>query len=206
MSDEVIDYSQYQEQLYIKEFFKDHIGSFLDVGAADGIEFSNVYQLLLDGWSGVSVEPETQTFRRLINNYEQFGTRSELLLAVIDQHEKFITFYENHQLSTTSQQHMQDWEWHTIENNAFWRPITHYAITLNTLLKHYADRNFDFISIDLEGQNNSVVTNTDWNLAPNCKLICIEHDENEEPLIEYMQQYGYTVYHRTSCNLLMSRI
>jgi len=107
-----MDYSQYEEQIHIKEFFGDRIGSFLDVGAADGITFSNVYELLLNGWSGVSVEPETQTFRNLINNYEQFGNRSELVVSVIDTKEGFVTFYENGQLSSTSQQHMEHWDWH----------------------------------------------------------------------------------------------
>jgi len=200
-----MDYSQYEEQIHIKEFFGDRIGSFLDVGAADGIMFSNVYELLLNGWSGVSVEPETQTFRNLINNYEQFGNRSELVVSVIDTKEGFVTFYENGQLSSTSQQHMEHWDWHRQQHGYEWRPITHYAITLNTLLKNYAARNFDFISVDIEGQNREVVCSTDWNLAPNCKLLCIEHDTHDEAIIDHLTQYGFTMYKRTPVNLLVSR-
>lgn len=201
----MIDHSQYQEQIHIKEYFGEYTGSFLDVGAADGIRFSNVYQLLLDGWSGLSVEPETQTFRRLIHNYEQFGNRSELALHVINSKEGFVTFYENGQLSTTSHEHMANWENHRKMHNYEWRPISHYAITLDMLLKQHSSRNFDFISVDLEGENLSVVTSTDWNLAPHCKLLCIEHDQNEQPLIDYMTQYGFEEYKRTPVNLLMSR-
>lgn len=199
------DYSQYKEQLYIKEFFGDNIGKFLDVGAADGIQFSNVYRLLLDGWSGVSVEPETQTFRHLINNYEQFGSRSELTVSVIDTTEGFVTFYENGQLSSTSVDHLQNWEWHRQQYGYDWKPITHYAITLNTLLKHYANRNFNFISVDIEGKNTEVICSTDWNLAPECKLICIEHDNNEQAIIDYMLGYGFELYVRTPVNILMRR-
>lgn len=198
-------YSQNDEQEYILKFFKDDIGTFLDVGAADGVTFSNVYQLLLNGWSGVSVEPDTRTIRELIGNYRQFGDRSEILVAVIDPIERFVTFYENGQLSTTSLEHMANWDWHRQKYQYDWLPITHRTTTLNSLLDHYKDHNFSFISVDLEGQNHSVVTNTDWNLASNCKLICIEHDQNEEPLIEYMKQFGYELYHRTSVNILLSR-
>lgn len=198
-------YSQYEEQKYILEYFGNYIGSCLDVGASDGVDYSNVYQLLLDGWHGVSVEPATQTFTKLVNNYSQFGTRSELVLAVIDQNPGFVTFYENHQLSTTSVKHMAEWEWHRIEHGYDWLPVTHYAITLNSLLQNYISRNFDFISIDLEGQTNSVVCSTDWNLAPNCKLLCIEHDQNWDPLIAYLEPFGFKFYHKTSVNLLMSR-
>lgn len=198
-------YSQYDEQEHIKNFFGDTVGSFLDLGAADGIEFSNVYQLLLDGWSGVSVEPETQTFRALLNHYEKFGNNVEFVMALIDANPGFITFHENGQMSTTSEKHMQDWEWHRQKYNYDWKPITHYAITLNDVLKHYSSKNFDFISVDLEGQNHSVVTSTDWNLAPNCKLVCIEHDQDEQPLLDYMSRFGFKFYHRTSVNLLVSR-
>jgi len=200
-----MDHSQYKEQQYIKDFFGDTVGTFLDVGAADGIVYSNVYQLLLDRWSGISVEPESQTFRQLINNYEQFGTRSELVLAVIDTTEGFVIFYENGQLSSTSSEHMQNWDWHKKEHNYEWKPITHYAITLNSLLKQYSSRNFDFISIDIEGQNHSVITSTDWNLAPSCKLLCIEHDQKEQSLIDHMAQYGFSLYASTPVNVLLSR-
>lgn len=202
----MIDHSQYKEQLFIKEFFGDNVGTFLDVGAADGIVFSNVYQLLLDGWSGISVEPETQTFRQLINNYEKFGTRSELVMSVIDTKEGFVTFYENGQLSSTAHEHMQNWEWHRKEHNYEWKPITHYAITLDSLLKQYSSRKLNFISIDIEGQNYSVVTGTDWNLAPNCKLLCIEHDQKEQSLVDHMLQYGFSLYALTPVNLLLSRL
>jgi hypothetical protein len=202
----MIDYSQYKEQLFIKKFFGEKVGTFLDVGAADGIVFSNVYQLLLDGWCGISVEPETQTFRQLINNYEQFKTRSELVMSVIDAKEDFVTFYENRQLSSTSHEHMQNWEWHRKEHNYEWKPITHYAITLDSLLKQYSSRNLDFISIDIEGKNYAVVINTDWNLASNCKLLCIEHDQKEQSLIDHMLQYGFSPYALTPVNLLLSKL
>jgi FkbM family methyltransferase len=199
------DYSQHQEQLSIKEYFGEHVGTFLDVGAADGIGFSNVYQLLLDGWSGLSVEPETQTFRELVNNYEQFGNRSELALSVINSRPGFVTFYESGQLSTTSHEHMAKWEAHRLEHGYEWKPISHYAITLDMLLQQHSSRNFDFISVDLEGENLSVVTSTNWHLAPQCRLVCIEHDQNEQLLIEYMDQYGFELYKHTAVNLLMSR-
>jgi FkbM family methyltransferase len=200
-----MDYSQYQEQEYILEYFGSSTGTFLDIGAADGITFSNVYQLLLNGWSGISVEPETQTFRTLIHNYKRFESRSELVMSVIDKQEGFVTFYENGQLSSTSTEHIANWEWHRLKNGYEWKPITHYAITLDAMLKNYAARNFDFISIDIERQNNSVVLSTDWNLAPECKLICVEHDQNWDPIIGYLEQYGFKFYQRTPVNILMSR-
>lgn len=196
-------YSQYEEQQYILEFFGNSIGRYLDVGAADGITFSNVYQLLLNGWSGISVEPDTKTFRDLMYNYERFADHTELLMAVVDTDEHFVTFYENGQLSSISEEHMARWEQHRIEHNASWIPVTHKTITLNSLFQY--SNNFDFISVDIEGNNLQVVKATDWNLVPNCKLLCIEHDNQDIELIEYLTNYGFTQYKRTPVNLLMAR-
>lgn len=199
------DYSQYEEQLHIKNFFGDYVGSCLDIGAADGITFSNVYQLLLDGWSCVSVEPETQTVRQLINLYKQFNERSEILLAVVDKIERFVKFYENGQLSSTSQEHMDSWEWHRQQHGYEWKPVTHRTVTLNSILEYYSDRTFDFISVDLEGQNHEVVASTDWNLATNCKLLCVEHDQDWDSIINCLKPYGFNEYKVTPVNILLSR-
>lgn len=199
------DYSQYEEQLHITKFFGTQIGTFLDVGAADGITFSNAYNLLLNGWSGVSVEPESQTFRALKNNYRRFGDRSEQLIAVLDTYEHFVTFYENGQLSSISQDHMDRWEQHRIENNAKWDPVTHYAITLDKVLTNYIDKQFKFISIDTEGKNLDLVRTTNWNLAEHCELICIEHDQDQESIAACMVPYGFKEYALTPVNIIMSR-
>lgn len=199
------DYSQYEEQKYIEQFFGSYTGTFLDIGAADGITFSNVYRLLLNGWKGVSVEPDSHTVHRLINLYKQFSDRSEILLAVLDTQEQFLTFYENGQLSSTSHEHMANWEHHRLKHNSEWQPVTHYSITLNRLLSHYSDHNFDFISVDLEGQNYNVVSTTDWNLVPTCKLLCIEHDQRQEDFIQVLVPYGFTEYQITPVNILLSR-
>lgn len=199
------DYSQYEEQKYILEFFGDKIGTFLDVGAADGMTFSNVYQLLLNGWAGISVEPESKTLVQLSSLYQQFNGRSEIVVAVVDTMERFVTFYENGQLSSTSQEHIDNWEWHRQQHGYEWRPVTHRTVTLNSLLSHYSDRNIDFISVDIEGNNLGVVSATDWNLASNCKLLCVEHDQDWDSIINCLKPYGFSEYKVTPVNVLLSR-
>ncbi len=198
-------YSQLNEEEYILQFFGNKKGSFLDIGAADGITFSNVYQLLLNGWKGVSVEPETKTFVELQNNYKQFGIRAELANFVINAKYGMVVFYENGQLSSLSTNHIDKWAEHTKINNATWLPSYRFAITLDTVLIKFSSRKFDFINLDIEGMNIAVIKATDWNLAPHCKLVCLEHDGRPEEIENHLKQFGFTTYMTNEINILLSR-
>jgi FkbM family methyltransferase len=64
-------YGQYGQDSVIKQFFdKKGIinGIFLDVGAHDGIRFSNTYILEKDGWEGVCVEAHPDYFKIMQSN------------------------------------------------------------------------------------------------------------------------------------------
>jgi len=197
-------YTQYDEQEKIKEFFGSHIGQYLDVGAACGIVYSNVYDLLLSGWSGTSVEASAVEFRTLQQNYREFKDRTTLVNAVIAEKKGFTEFYTEGQLSTTSKDHMKLWNEEAIKHSWTWDPSLNYAITLNKLLKHL-NTDFDFVSIDVEGTNSEIVKSIKWKLLPNCKLICIEHEGKEKEFARYLKKFGFTVYHHTPVNLLLRR-
>lgn len=201
---EIENYSQYDEQEKIKEFFGSHRGNYLDVGAACGIKFSNVYPLLISGWSGTSIEANAKEFTMLQANYRPFKDRVNLVNAVVADQPGFVKFYTEGQLSTTSQEHMKLWEPPAKKYNWNWDPSINYAITLNQVLEHLKT-DFDFVSIDIEGTNTEVIKSINWDLLPKCKLICIEHEEKEQIYVDYLKQFGFNVYHRTSVNLLMSR-
>jgi FkbM family methyltransferase len=59
------DFSQDGEQAAILDWAAGYPGSFLEVGAYDGVNFSNTRALMLQGWSGVAVEPAPDMCDRL---------------------------------------------------------------------------------------------------------------------------------------------
>ena len=63
-------YSQYgQDKWIIEKFFSDKKdGTFVDIGAHDGVTFSNTYFLESAGWKGVAVEPIKEVYEKLIKN------------------------------------------------------------------------------------------------------------------------------------------
>ena len=58
--------------IYEQYFGLRNEGYFVDVGAYNGIDFSNTWGLAKRGWTGLALEPNPQTFAQLKNNYKEF--------------------------------------------------------------------------------------------------------------------------------------
>jgi len=54
--------------IYEKYFGQKTDGTFVEIGAYDGYEWSNTWGLMSAGWRGVEVEPNPYVFKSLINN------------------------------------------------------------------------------------------------------------------------------------------
>ena len=65
-------YSQYGEEKIIDNFFKGkRRGLCIDVGAADGIRFSNSRRLIESmDWAALLIEPHPTYFRQLVHLYK----------------------------------------------------------------------------------------------------------------------------------------
>jgi hypothetical protein len=50
-----VSYSQNKEEEVILNYFNGHVGTFVDLGANDGITFSNTRALAERGWKGVLI-------------------------------------------------------------------------------------------------------------------------------------------------------
>lgn len=70
-------YSQLDQDKVIEAFFRRHGPKhrrFVEVGAFDGIHYSNVRRLHeAYGWTGVSIEPVRKNFQRLLDSYAGSG-------------------------------------------------------------------------------------------------------------------------------------
>jgi hypothetical protein len=61
-------FSQNNEEQVILNYFRDQAPAslhFLDIGANDGLNFSNIRQLALNGWNGACLEPSKSIQRTL---------------------------------------------------------------------------------------------------------------------------------------------
>jgi FkbM family methyltransferase len=162
-------YSQNNEQDIILKFFGGATGRFLDLGAYDGVTFSNTYALALKGWSGVAVEGSPNVFVKLQQNVK--GLPIELCQAVVTHGEEgLVTWHDNVEATATFVE----------ANRAKWAAKTPFtAMTLMTckverLVKLYGGQ-FDFVNIDVEGGSVDLFKRL-VKLMPDVKLWCVEHD------------------------------
>lgn len=189
-------YSQHGEQIQIELFFEERIGRFLDVGAFNGITYSNVYPLVLKGWRGVALEPAV-IFANLKENYKDYPNIicEKIGLAEFDG-EKLFYETNGNAISTTELKHKEMWEkvgTKYVESKIIVK-------TWQTIFKTFG-YDFNFISLDVEGNSVDLFKLLPIELLPQLELICVEHDNRQDEVV----LPGFEVYHLNCLNVLLRR-
>ena len=160
-------YSQHGEDLLVDRIIKpNRINTFLDIGANDGILFSNTYKFAKDGAKGICLEPSNLTFLKLrLNHLFNFRVKC-LKLAISDRVGVMYlneSGYENVLSTITSYKNKGSYSIKTI--------------TLEKLLNDSCNPNsFDLVSIDVEGFEDKVLEGAGKSLHL-CKIVIIEIDK-----------------------------
>lgn len=197
--------SQYGEDSIIDYFFKSKgisSGFFVDVGAADGVEHSNTYNLGINGWSGILIEPDEVAFNNLLKLYGNNKSIKLINEAVYSTSEKRPFYKEPGQASTLSEQFRD-------------KVIGLYGIKYDTKMitcnplysildRLSSPKNIDFLSIDAEGIDMIVLDTMDWDRYT-VSLLCVEHSMPKEDLRHYMESKNYKFYYETCGNTFYIR-
>jgi len=198
-----MDYSQNGEQKIIMDYFKDFEGTLLDIGANDGETLSNSRALMLNGWTGVLVEPSETAFKKLKDLYWN-NTKARLCNAGISNVSGVQKFYESGThlkkgdtslLSTLDSKELKRWEG---SDNEF--KETNIKCITYSQLKEFYDYKFDFINIDAEG--------LDWEILKQINLsdticLCIETNSiDDQKYIDYCANFGLKVLHKNFENII----
>lgn len=175
-------YSQVDQDLWVLEMLNNKKnGYFLDVGAYDGIKYSNSLLLEKDfDWSGLLIEAHPDNFNTLKNN------RKNTLVpyAVSDYNGKII--FEN-ECGTGSK---------VVEKNG----LSIDCITFEKMFEMYNVPNYiDYISLDIEGMEYLSLTKFPFDKYK-FKLLTVEHNlymsgsENKEKIKDILLKNGYVIY------------
>lgn len=193
--------SQYGEHVFILEHFAGRTGRFLDVGAYDGLNFSNTRQLMEIGWSGVCVEPSPMVFPYLCENTDKFSLVQCLQAAVIpdDFQGNGKMWVTQDALSTLVKSHR---DIITVRNPLV--PYTEVHVPIlkwQEFLKVYPEP-YDFINIDVEGMNWEILRD-----GPMAEMICIEMDPADmiPKMKEHLKLFGLGNQKEIGGNLLAWR-
>lgn len=161
-------YSQVGQDKYLNEniFNNKKYGNFLDIGAHDGVTFSNSYFFEKElEWSGICVEPNPEIFEKLIKtrkckciNSCVSMVDSEIDFTIIKGYSEMLSGITENYDPRHKARIQREVLLHggTIEN------IKVKSEKLTTICEKNEMYNFDFCSIDVEGSEVSILKSIDF--------------------------------------------
>lgn len=184
------------EPEFINRFFdRTDNGFFVDIGAFDGICYSNTRALWERGWSGILVEPDPVSFARLKANYHG-APRVKLINAAIVAVTGPTAFYRH-----TDPQRI-GWHSTNLDWVDTWPAGTVDVTTANGM--KFSDlalpRSIDFLSIDAEGSDYDILRSIPDTVRPRLILLEVDKAGIREKVEPEMDRRGYSFVWGTYLN------
>lgn len=186
-------YSQSLEEQYILEYFEGQKGTFIDIGANEGITFSNTRALAELGWSGCFVEPSPKAFERLKKNYKglsgfyfyNVALGNHNGTAILQESASLISTSDVGLVSTFEVSEMQRFKKVTT-----YEPVSVKMFKWKTFYNRLKIKEFTMVNLDVEGFEMHILPDMDLSKT---KLLVIEHNGKQELKKQYLEcttKYG----------------
>lgn len=203
-------YSQNNEQQVIIDYFgPDYIGTFIDIGANNGITFSNTRALVELGWKGILIEPSPKAFHKLKQLYPKtkkgiytydYAIGNKIGDAVLNESGPLCSPNDIALVST-----FQENEMNRFKNICTYEQVTVKMITWRTFYNKIYIKTFDVVSIDVEGMETIILKQMDLEKLK-VKLLCLEWNGNAAVKSEFdILCEGYKVIYTSSENLIYAK-
>ena len=190
-------YSQKDEEAYILRAVEGmETGTFLDIGAYDGLNYSNTMALVDRGWKGIMVEPGLEAFDRLL--YHHGGNDKLTLIHAAVGDGKWTQFWNNTTTFSTTLASNRD----RFHFEGFAPPYLIPTVTVDDLLLHLSSPHIDVLSIDTEGTSVDVFRSCgSW--RP--KVACVEHDGRVDECKQIAESRHYSLMMQNEENIIFVR-
>lgn len=189
-------YSQNQEEKWIADYFGEEVGTLLDLGANDGTTLSNSRAAILRGWSGVLVEASPTAFSRLRSLYA-YEEQVELHNVAVCAKSGTMELYESGPhlntgdtgiLSTLVAAERDKWSPATD-----FTPVWVECVTFQDLLRRSQFAEFDLVTMDIEGMDQTVLSQMDL-IAMGVRMLIIENNADMTFVSFYCSAHGLKKY------------
>jgi len=195
------DHSQHGEQATILAYFGGkRYGTFLDIGANDGVRYSNTRALVELGWFGTYVEPSPAAFASLRENLPNAKAFPVAITEADGAVELFESDESSHRLiSTTIASERERW------GVCRFKGVMVSGWSFEKLLAESCDTQYDFISIDAEGADLAIFNQIDL-AALRVGMVCVEH--NGKGLADFdahARAHGMSRHWANGCNVIYSK-
>lgn len=202
-----------ETQLVLDYFAKRHgpefKGNVLEIGANDGVTFSNSFDLIELGWSAWLVEPSS-VFSSLADLHSDSENIHCLNVAIGSDRGKMTLFEsgahvtggrDSALVSTFIPAEMQRW------NGVDFKPVSVDVITFDDLYSNAGQPIMHYISLDVEGMEWDILKQIDLN-AVGCEALCIEWNGRSvigRMFSNYCAKFGLREIARNGENLIFAR-
>jgi len=192
-------YSQTGEDEFLNNrYFKNKKnGTYIELGALDGILYSNTFffETQLD-WKGVLIEPHPYQYQLLKNNRPNnflFNT----LVSCIDKDVVFRYFVDNYAGVSGIEETLPNEHFNNFFDKIIYEPQNSIILkpsSLTSIIKNTGLTHFDLLSLDVEGHEYEVLMS--WDFSIPIDVILIEtlggsQVEKEEKCRQLLIQHGY---------------
>lgn len=191
-------YSQCGQDKYLNEkiFFNKKNGVLVDIGAHDGISFSNTYYFeKFLGWTGICIEPHPDRFLELKHNRKSicfqgcisnFNGKAEFM-KVVGPPEMLSGLKDAY-----DQRHLDRINRELSSRGGSAEVIEVEVCTLQSILDQYGITKIDFLSVDTEGSELLILKSIDWAVT-DIDVIIVENNYNDDQIYNYLVQNGYVL-------------
>jgi FkbM family methyltransferase len=193
-------YSQLGQDEFIERYFsqrKPQSKIFVEVGAFDGVHYSNVRRLVEKyGWRGVSIEPVGKNYTRLCRSY--LGYDVKCIRAAISNHPGTA------EMNVSTYPHLPEWgsdvaslstednaRW-TKTYGAQWEKETVEVKPLTDIFTENGLKDVDLLTIDAEGHDIEVLEGLDFSKYKP-QLIVVEYGDKKKEITNLLSSKGYLV-------------
>lgn len=190
-------YSQSSQDYIIDKIFNGkRNGTFLDIGAHDGIFFSNSYFFETSrGWKGVCVEPIPELFEELRKNRACF-----LVNGAINESSEKVEFQRVHGyaemlsgiLKYRDPRHEERTLSEISQHGGKTEIIQVQGYTIQEILEKFNLATIDYLSIDIEGGEYEMLQSIDFN-AVDITCLTIENAYSSSSIRKLMSSQGYSL-------------
>ena len=189
-------YSQYEQDKFLNEviFKNKKKGTFLDIGANDGITISNSYffEKVLD-WTGVCFEPQKEAFEKLqanrkslnVNGCASDRTYTDIFYNVVGHGEMLSGLKSQYDKKHFEriESTISEYGGSVFETNIQCYDVNEFLIT-NQII------DIDFVSLDTEGGELKILKAIDLDVIK-IKAVVIENNYATNEILNYMQSKGF---------------
>jgi len=191
-------YAQFGEDKILNEIFDTKEGTCVEVGGFDGVTGSNTYFFEKLGWRCLIVEPMPDFCQKIksVRNCEVVE------IAASDKAGE-VEFYVASGVETLSTIQKDDEHFDRIKSlsDDDIKKITVKTARLDDILLEYGMTEIDFLTIDVEGHEMSVLSGMSFDrIRP--KIVIIEDNSigADTKVKKLMKSVGYTRFKKTGCN------